>query len=96
MIAVVKAKPIIENVNMTLKKQMDEEKKLNEMMIPKKNKRLYNKIMYSQKKQKQEVNFRLENDLHFKFSIYNIRIIIKVSKLKEKREKYDQGMKQKK
>jgi len=63
MIAVVKAKPIIENVNMTLKKQMDEEKKLNEMMIPKKNKRLYNKIMYSQKKQKQEVNFRLENDL---------------------------------
>jgi hypothetical protein len=96
MIAVVKAKPIIENVNMTLKKQMDEEKKLNEMMIPKKNKRLYNKIMYSQKKQKQEVNFRLENDLHSKFSIINIRIIIKVSKLKEKREKYDQGMKQKK
>jgi len=96
MIAVVKAKPIIENVNMTLKKQMDEEKKLNEMMIPKKNKRLYNKIMYSQKKQKQEVNFRLENDLHSKFSINNIRIIIKVSKLKEKREKYDQGMKQKK
>ena len=52
--------------------------------------------MYSQKKQKQEVNFRLENDLHSKFSINNIRIIIKVSKLKEKREKYDQGMKQKK
>ena len=96
MIAVVNAKPIIENVNMTLKKQMDEEKKLNEMMIPKKNKRLYNKIMYSQKKQKQEVNFRLENDFHSNFSINNIRIIIKVSKLKEKREKYDQGMKQKK
>ena len=55
MIAVVRAKPVVENVNMTLKKQTDEEKKLNEMMIPKKNKRLYNKIMYSQKKLKQEV-----------------------------------------
>jgi pescadillo protein len=45
----------VENVNMSLKKQADEEKKLSEMMITKKNKRLYNKIMYSKKKQKQEV-----------------------------------------
>jgi pescadillo protein len=44
-----------ENINMSLKKQADEEKKLSELMITKKNKRLYNKIMYSKKKQKQEV-----------------------------------------
>lgn len=36
MIAVVKAQAKVENVNMILKKQMDEEKKLTEMMIPKK------------------------------------------------------------
>jgi hypothetical protein len=40
---------------MLIKKQTDEEKKLSELMIPKKNKRLYNKIMYSKKKEKQEV-----------------------------------------
>lgn len=51
----VKSTPKVENVNMSLKKQADEEKKLSEMMITKKNKRLYNKIMYSKKKQKQEV-----------------------------------------
>ncbi len=75
---------------------MDEEKKLNEMMIPKKNKRLYNKIMYSQKKQKQEVR---KNFLGKKF-IKNFIVLqlnfFQVSKLKEKREKYDQGIKQKK
>ncbi len=42
---------------MLIKKQTDEEKKLSELMIPKKNKRLYNKIMYSKKKEKQEVIF---------------------------------------
>ena len=58
---------------MTLKKQMDEEKKLNEMMIPKKNKRLYNKIMYSQKKQKQEVRiFSLGKKFHKIFYFYTI------------------------
>lgn len=51
----VKGKAKEENVHMALKKQTDEEKKLTEMMIPKKHKRLYNKIMYSQKKQRQEV-----------------------------------------
>lgn len=55
MIAVVKAQPKVENLNMILKKQTDEDKKLSEMMIPKKNKRLYDKIMYSRKKQRQEV-----------------------------------------
>jgi pescadillo protein len=40
---------------MALKKKTDEEKKLSEMMIPKKHKRLYDKIMYSQKKNRQEV-----------------------------------------
>jgi len=53
-IAVVKGKPTVVNPNMVLKKQTDEDKKLSEMMIPKKHKRLYNKIMYSQKKTRQE------------------------------------------
>jgi len=44
----------VENLAAKLKKQMDEEKKLTEMTIPKKNKRLYNKIMHSRKKTKQE------------------------------------------
>lgn len=44
---------------MALKKQTDEDKKLSEMMIPKKHKRLYNKIMYSQKKTRQEVIFEI-------------------------------------
>ena len=51
----VKGKPTVVNPNMVLKKQTDEDKKLSEMMIPKKHKRLYNKIMYSQKKTRQEV-----------------------------------------
>ena len=41
---------------MAQKKQADEEKKLREMMIPKKHKQLYNKIMFSKKKQRQEVS----------------------------------------
>ena len=59
MIAVVKGKAKEENVHMALKKQIDEDKKLSEMMIPKKHKRLYNKIMYSQKKTRQEVIFEI-------------------------------------
>jgi hypothetical protein len=55
LLAVVRSKPKVENINMLIKKQTDEEKKLSELMIPKKNKRLYNKIMYSKKKEKQEV-----------------------------------------
>jgi hypothetical protein len=43
-------------MHMMLKKATDEEKKLSEMMIPKKHKRLYNKIMYSEKKTRQETN----------------------------------------
>ena len=54
-IAVVKGKPTVVNPNMVLKKQTDEDKKLSEMRIPKKHKRLYNKNMYSQKKTRQEV-----------------------------------------
>lgn len=53
-IAVVKGKPQVVNTSMILKKATDEDKKLSEMMIPKKHKRLYNKIMYSQKKTRQE------------------------------------------
>ncbi|XP_013408166.1 pescadillo homolog [Lingula anatina] len=45
-----------DDVEKKLKKQTDEERKLSEMMIPKKKRRLYNKIMYSKKKKAQEVN----------------------------------------
>lgn len=54
-IAVAKAKPKEENTNVLLKKQAAEEKRLNELMIPKKDKRLYDKIVNSKKKQRQEV-----------------------------------------
>ena len=43
------------NVDERLRQQQAEEKRLAEMMIPKKNKRLYNKIMYAKKKRAQEV-----------------------------------------
>ena len=44
------------NVNHKIEQQEREEKRLAEMMIPKKKRRLYNKIMYSQKKTRQEVS----------------------------------------
>ena len=44
------------NVDKKIQKQEAEEKRLAEMMIPKKKKRLYNKIMYAKKKKAQEVN----------------------------------------
>ena len=43
------------DVSKKLQKQEAEERRLAEMMIPKKKKRLYNKIMYSKKKKAQEV-----------------------------------------
>lgn len=55
-IAVAKAKPKEENTSVLLKKQAAEEKRLNELMIPKKDKRLYDKIVKAKKKQRQEVN----------------------------------------
>jgi hypothetical protein len=54
-IAVVKAKPVEENINKLLKKKMDEDKKLTEMTIPKKSKRLYDRIQFTKKKKRQEV-----------------------------------------
>jgi hypothetical protein len=53
--SVTKGKLAKENLTSKLKKEADEEKRLTEMMIPKKHKRLYGKIMYSQKKKQQEV-----------------------------------------
>lgn len=44
-----------EDIDRKLKKQMDEERRLGEMMIPKKHRRLYKKIMHSKKKKAQEV-----------------------------------------
>ena len=44
-----------DNVDMKLQRQTKEERRLAEMMIPKKKKRLYDKIMYSKKKKTQEV-----------------------------------------
>ena len=43
------------NLEQKLQKQEAEEKRLAEMMIPKKKRRLYQKIMYSKKKTSQEV-----------------------------------------
>ncbi|CAH1802182.1 unnamed protein product [Owenia fusiformis] len=48
------------DVEKRLKKQTDEERKLAEMMIPKKNKRLYNKIVYKKKKMAQEAKILTE------------------------------------
>jgi len=49
----------VENVNVSsiVKRKTDEERRLREMTIPKKQKRLYDKIKYSQKKKRQEVSF---------------------------------------
>lgn len=47
----------VQNVNVShiVKRKTDEEKRLREMTIPKKQKRLYDKIKHSQKKKRQEV-----------------------------------------
>jgi len=47
----------VENINMSniVKRKTDEELRLREMSIPKKQKRLYDKIKFSQKKKRQEV-----------------------------------------
>jgi len=47
----------VENINVLniVKRKTDEEKRLREMTIPKKQKRLYDKIKFSQKKKRQEV-----------------------------------------
>lgn len=45
-----------DNVQSRLQRQSAEERRLAEMMIPKKKRRLYNKIMYSKKKKTQEVD----------------------------------------
>jgi len=52
----------VENVNVSsiVKRKTDEERRLREMTIPKKQKRLYDKIKYSQKKKRQEVSFFLK------------------------------------
>ena len=48
----------VQNVNVSniVKRKADEEKRLREMTIPKKQKRLYDKIKFSQKKKRQEVS----------------------------------------
>ena len=58
-IAVFKAKPQVENRSMLLSKQKAEEKRLTEMMMPKKDKRLYDRIVHSKKMKKKEVNIVL-------------------------------------
>ena len=45
-----------ENVERKLKKQQDEERRLAEMMIPKKKRQLYNKIVHSRKKKAHNVS----------------------------------------
>ncbi len=45
----------IKDAQKLLQKEKDEDRKRAEMMIPKKNKHLYSKIMFSKKKERQEV-----------------------------------------
>jgi hypothetical protein len=47
------------NVSSIVKRKTDEERRLREMTIPKKQKRLYDKIKFSQKKKRQEVCFSI-------------------------------------
>ena len=49
------------DVDFKLKKQAEEERRLSEMMIPKKKRRLYQKIMYSKKRERTEVRKQLGN-----------------------------------
>jgi hypothetical protein len=43
------------NASSIVQRKADEEKRLREMTIPKKNKRLYDQIKFTQKKKRQEV-----------------------------------------
>ncbi len=45
------------DLDRSLKQQQNEERRLAEMMIPKKKKRLYNKIMHSKKRKAKEVRY---------------------------------------
>ena len=54
--AVVPGEVPLENVERKLKKQQDEERRLAEMMIPKKKRQLYNKIVHSRKKKAHNVS----------------------------------------
>ena len=53
--AVSRGKPLRVDAERKLQQQEREERKLAEMMIPKKKKRLYNKIMHSRKRKANEV-----------------------------------------
>ena len=44
------------NASSIVQRKADEEKRLREMTIPKKNKRLYDQIKFTQKKKRQEVS----------------------------------------
>ena len=56
----------VQNVNVSniAKRKANEEKRLLEMTIPKKQKRLYDKIKFSQKKKRQEVSVFFVNLLN--------------------------------
>jgi hypothetical protein len=62
----------VQNVNVSniVKRKTDEEKRLREMTIPKKQKRLYDQIKFTQKKKRQEVSFSQKNIFFFSISIY--------------------------
>ena len=82
----------VQNVNVSniAKRKADEEKRLREMTIPKKHKRLYDQIKYTQKKKRQEVN----SFLKIKCFDYFFILIIQVEKLKRKRADYENNTKQ--
>lgn len=64
-----KSKPKEENLNLLLNKQVNEEKKLAEMMMSKRDKHLYDKIIKSKKKQKQEIDKLKQKRLNYENNI---------------------------
>ena len=88
------------DVDRKLKKQQDEEKRLAEMMIPKKKKYLYDKIIYGKKRKAKEVRplilylFRKGSTKeNFGYGII-FYFSFQARKLKEKREAYDKEQRQ--
>ena len=65
----------VQNVNVSniVKRKTDEENRLREMTIPKKQKRLYDKIKFSQKKKRQEVSFEKTMNFYSISSLFRLK-----------------------
>ena len=74
------------NASEIAKRKANEEKRLREMTIPKKQKRLYDKIQFTQKKKRQEVK-RADSRIKMMIDWFQ------VEKLKRKRAEYEKKSK---